>query len=232
MAITILSSNAMAGVLRVVGPRFERASGAELVIRYATTATLALEIASGASVDVALLTAAGIERLMKLGRIVGGSSAVIGRSGVGIAVRAGAARPDITTPEALTRVLREAPSVAYTTEGASGLHFVSVLRRLGLEAAVTAKARTRPGGLIAELVARGEAALAVQQIGELLAVPGVDYVGPLPPPLQEYTVFAAGIGTASQDQAAARGLIAALAAPDAAPVIAALGMEPAGRWDP
>ena len=231
MALAVLSSNGMAGVLRALGPRLERAAGEALAIRHATTAALASEIASGAAVDVALLTAAGIERLAKLGRLAAGSAVVIGRSGVGLAVRAGAQRPDIATPEALAQTLRAAAAVAYTTEGASGLHFVSVLRRLGIEADVTAKARTRPGGLIAELVVRGEATLAVQQISELLAVPGADYVGPLPPALQEYTIFAAGIGAASDKEAAARALVTALAAPDAAPVIAALGMEPAGCWE-
>ena len=193
MTIAIVSSNGMAGVLRVLGPRFEAGSGQDLAIRYATSATLMREIAAGAPFDVALLTDAAIAALVVRGWIKAGSDAAIARCGVGIAVRAGAPKPDIATPDALRQALLDAPSVAYTSEGASGIHFASVLERLGIAAAIAAKAKLQPGGLIAALVARGEAALAVQQVSELVAVAGVDLVGPLPHELQHHTVFAMGL---------------------------------------
>ncbi len=224
MTIAILSSNGMAGVLRVLGPRFTAASGQDLAIRYATSATLMREIAAGASFDVALLTDAAIAALVAQGRIRAGSDAVIARCGVGIAVRAGAPKPDIATPDALRQTLLDAPSVAYTTEGASGIHFAAVLERLGIAAAIAEKAKLQPGGLIAGLVACGEAALAVQQVSELVAVAGVDLVGPLPQELQHHTVFAVGLAMGASD--AARSFRDLIVAPETRPAIVAAGMEP------
>jgi molybdate transport system substrate-binding protein len=226
MTLAIRSSNGMAGLLRALGPCFETASGYPLAVRYATSATLAREIAAGAAFDVALLTQAAIADLVAQGRIRAGSNAVIARSVVGIAVLAGTPKPDIATPASLKQALLAASSVAYTTEGASGIHFTAVLERLGIAAEVAAKARLQPGGLVAERVVRGEAALAVQQMSELVAVAGVDIVGPLPPQLQHETVFAMGIAAATPALDAARQFCDLLAARETAPLIAAAGLLP------
>jgi len=146
---------------------------------------------------------------------------------VGVAVLAGAPKPDIGSVEALKRTLLRAASVAYTQEGASGMHFAGVIERLGIANEVKAKAVRQPGGLVGELVAAGKAEIAIQQIPELLAVPGIELVGPLPSEIQLVTVTAAGVFSGAEQAAAARSLIEFLAAPAAARVIQAKGLEPA-----
>jgi molybdate transport system substrate-binding protein len=141
-------------------------------------------------------------------------------------VRAGKPRPDIGTVEALKRALMAAKSVAYTQEGASGMHFSGVIERLGIADAVRAKAVRQPGGLIGELVAAGKAEIAIQQVPELMAVPGIDLVGPLPDDIQLVTVTCTGIISGTKQAEAARAFIDFLASPAAAQVIRAKGLEP------
>jgi molybdate transport system substrate-binding protein len=150
----------------------------------------------------------------------------LARSGIGIAVRAGAPKPDIATADALKRALLAAKSVAYTIEGASGIYFAAVLARLGIAAEVKAKAKLLTSGATAELAARGEAELAVQQISEILPVAGAELVGPLPPELQLQTVFAVGIGSQAKMPDAAAALARFLTSPEAVCVIRAKGLEP------
>jgi molybdate transport system substrate-binding protein len=142
-------------------------------------------------------------------------------------VRAGAPKPDVSSTPALKTALLAAKSIAHTTSGASGIHFSGIVKRLGIAEEIRAKAVTNQGGLIGELVARGEAELAIQQIPELLAVPGVELVGPLPQELQSISVLAAGIFTGTQRAGRAKALIDFLATPAAMRVFRAKGLEPA-----
>jgi molybdate transport system substrate-binding protein len=153
----------------------------------------------------------------------------IARSGLGLAVRKGATKPDITTVDAFKRALLAAKSVVRSKEGTSGLYFETLLTRFGIADAMRSKIILGGSGRIAELVARGEADMAVQQIPELFPVAGVDFVGPLPDELQLYTVFSAGIGAACKDESAAKALIDALIAPAAAKQFRAKGLEPIAR---
>lgn len=224
--IRLISSNGVSAVLSVLGPQFEQASGVRLVIRFDTANVLKDKILAGEAFDLAILTGPVVDELTKAGKIAVGSRADIARSGVGVAIRAGAPRPDISTLEAFKRTMLAAKSIAYTTTGASGLYFASVLERLGIADQVKPKAKLQPGGAVAELVARGEAELAVQQVSELMPVKGTEILGPLPPELQNYTVFSAGIGAAAKQAAAAKALVGFLRAPAALPAIKAKGMEP------
>jgi molybdate transport system substrate-binding protein len=226
-AIKVLSTNGVKALVEELAPRFERATGRRIVVTFASAAALTKEIEAGAMFDLAILTASAVDDLARQGRLTG-PGAGIARSGVGIAVRAGALKPDIGTVEAFRRALLAAKSVAYTTQGASGVYFGNVvIERLGIAAAIKAKARTQPGGAVGGLVARGEAELAVQQISELLPVDGIDYVGPLPPELQNWTTFTAALSPAAKEPAATKAFIDFLTAPSAVSVITAKGMEPA-----
>jgi molybdate transport system substrate-binding protein len=224
--IKVLSTNGVKAIMEELGPQFERATGHKLVVTFEVTTALKKDIEAGATFDVTILTASAIDDLVKQGKAKG-PGAAIAKSGVGVAVRAGAPKPDISTVEAFKRTLLAAKSVAYTTQGASGIYFVNVvIERLGIAAEIKAKAKTQPGGSTAETVARGEAELAIQQISELLPVEGAAYVGPFPPELQSFTAFAAALGPAAKDPEAAQSLIRFLTAPSALSIIKGKGMEP------
>jgi molybdate transport system substrate-binding protein len=182
-------------------------------------------IKNGETADLAIMGTTTLDELEKLGKIAAGSRRILSRCGVGVGVRAGAPKPDIGTVEAFKRMLLNAKSVAFTQNGASGIHFAGLIERLGIAAEVKAKAATRPGGLIAELVAAGEAEIAVQQIPEIMAVPGIELVGPLPRELQKVTVSGAGVFADSKQPEAARVLLEFLSTPAAARVMKAKGLE-------
>lgn len=223
--IQVLSTHAVEGVLRALGPSFERASGMRLVISYDPANALKRRIEDGAAFDVAIVTRPVLDELAERGKIVRARCADIARSGLGVAVRKGAAIPDIAGVDAFRRALLAARSVVRSREGTSGLYFESLLTRLGIADAMRGKIILGGSGRVAELVARGEAELAVQQIPELLPVDGVAFAGPLPDELQLHTVFSAGVGAASSAIDAAQAFIAALAAPASTTVFKAKGLE-------
>jgi molybdate transport system substrate-binding protein len=230
--VKVLSTTALTSVLQELAPQFERTTGHKLSLTFATAATLAKRIADGESADVAVLTPAAIADLTTQSKIVPGSAVALARSGIGVAVRAGAPRPDISSPEALKQALLAAKSVAYTdpaSGGASGVHFAKVLERLGIAAVVALKAKLSQGGsggLVGDLVVKGDAEIGVQQIPELMAVSGIDIVGPLPGDLQNVTRFSAGIPTNAKDPDIGKALIAFLRTPTSAAVFKAKGLEP------
>ena len=227
--IKILSTHAVQKVLSELGPLFERVSGVDLAIDYDPANALKRTIEAGTSFDVAIVTRTVIDGLALKGKVRPETCKDICRSGLGIAVRQGAAAPDIATVDAFRRSLLAARSVVCSKEGTSGLYFETLLDRLGIVDAMRGKIVLGPSGRIAELVARGDAEMAVQQIPELLPVKGVQYVGPLPGELQLYTVFAAGIGSAASDPAAAKTFIEALVTPSAVALFKAKGLEPVPR---
>ena len=226
-SLTLFTSNSTRGVLAELLPQFERTSGTRVSVSYDPALVMLKRIDAGESADLAILGQAAIDELAAKAKIVPDSRRTLARCGVGIGVRAGAPKPDISSVEALKRALLAAKSICHTTRGASGIHFSGVIERLGIADEVKAKAVRNEGGLIGELVVRGEAELAVQQIPELMAVPGIDLVGPLPQELQSISVVTAGIFTGSKEAAAARALLEFLALPSSARVFRAKGLEPA-----
>jgi molybdate transport system substrate-binding protein len=224
--IKVLSTHAVEEVLRELGPSFERASGTRLVMDYDPANALRRKIEDGAAFDVAIVTRPVIDALATRGKIIHETCCDIGRSGLGVAVRKGAPAPDVASPEALKRALLAARSVVRSREGTSGVYFEKLLTRLGIADAMAAKIILGGSGRIAELVARGEAEMAVQQIPELLPVKGVDFAGALPDELQLYTVFSAGIGAGSQVRDVAQAFIDALVVPAASALFSAKGLEP------
>jgi molybdate transport system substrate-binding protein len=195
--LVLLSTLGLVGVLREALPRF----AGTVEARYDPTAAILRRIEAGERGDAAILTGEGIEALTAAGILAAGTRVDFAASGIGIAVKAGAPHPDISTDEAFIRLLREVPSLAYSRAGASGIYFAGLLERLGLAETVNAKATIIPQGFTAERVARGEAAVAVQQISELMAVEGVEIVGPLPPGLQTRVVFAGALFSGAVSEA-------------------------------
>lgn len=227
--IKVLSTHAVQDVLREFAPAFERARQANLVIDYDPANALKRRIEDGASFDVAIVTRPVINALAAQGRIVKETATNIGRSGLGVAVRKGATKPDVSTTDTFKRALINAKSVVRSREGTSGLYFETLLGRLGIAEAMRDKMVLGGSGRIAELVARGEAELAVQQIPELLPVDGVDFAGPFPEELQLYTVFSAGVSATCAVKELARDFVDGLTAPAGASLFKAKGLEPAPR---
>lgn len=224
--IKIFASNSIRAVMAELVPQFERTSGHSISVSYDPAKVMLARIENGETADLIITGSGAIDALVKQGKVAPGSRRTLARCRVGLAVRSGAPKPDIGTVEALKRALVTAKSVAYTQEGASGMHFSGVIERLGIAGNVQAKAVRQPGGLIGELVTAGKAEIAIQQIPELMAVPGIELVGPLPAEIQLVTVTAAGIFSGTKQAEAARSFIEFLASPAAAQVIRAKGLEP------
>jgi molybdate transport system substrate-binding protein len=225
--IKVLASNGVRGTLEELAPAFERATGNKLAISFGLAAVLKRQIEAGEAFDLAILTSAGIEDLARQGKIDAASRTSIARSGVGIAVRAGAPRPDISTAEALKRALLAAKSITWAKEGASGVYFASVVEKMGIAEQVKPKLNLAASGAqVGEKIAAGEAELGALLVNEILALKGVEVAGPLPPELQSYTVFHGGVSAASKNAAAAKALIQFLTTPAAGAVFKSKGQEP------
>jgi len=180
----------------------------------------------GEAADVVILAAPALDELIKNGKVVPGSRVDLVRSSIGVAVRAGAAKPDISSVDALKRTLLEAKSIAYSAS-ASGVYLSQeMFQRLGIADQILEKCKRIANEPVGAVVARGDAEIGFQQISELLPVPGIDYLGPLPPEVQKFTVFSAGVGVGAKQPDAARALIKYLASPAAVPAIKKSGLEP------
>ena len=224
--VKVLSTHAALEVLSELGPQFERASGNTLSFSYDPANVIKRQIENGAIFDVVLITRSAIDDLTKQGKILPDTRVNLGRSGLGVAVRKGAPKPDISTVEAFKQMLLAAKSVIRSTEGNSGVYFERLMDRLGIADEMKGKVKLGPSGRVAEFVARGEVEIAVQQISELLPVVGAEFVGPFPPEVQLYTLFAVAVGTGSREPNAARALVDFLATPAAASVVKSKGLEP------
>lgn len=222
----ILATNGLKSVLVELVPEYERRTGAALTLNWGSSNALVKEIDAGAEGDLTLLTNELIDDLIGRGRIIAGSRVDLARSGIGVAVRKSAAKPDIGSPEALKRALLAATSIAHSRTGLSGIYFPTVLSRLGIADAVQSRIVMPDAGTpVGELVASGEAELGVQQISELLPVAGIEIVGPLPPALQKITTFSAGTLQGAQDRDAVAALVAFLTK-EFPPLLAEKGLEP------
>ncbi|HUD88705.1 MAG TPA: substrate-binding domain-containing protein, partial [Xanthobacteraceae bacterium] len=191
-----------------------------------TQNAIPVRLARGEPVDVLILVGYALGDLIKEGKAVADSRVDLVKSPIGIAVKSGAPKPDISSADAVKRALLAAKSVAYS-DSASGVYVsTEMFQKLGLADAMKDKARMIPATPVAEVVARGEAEIGFQQISEMLPIPGVDIVGQLPPELQKITVFSAGIASVSKEPDAGKALIKYLASPEASAAIIKSGMEP------
>jgi molybdate transport system substrate-binding protein len=222
-----LCTNGLKSVLLDLVPEFERTTGSKVVVTWGSANGLLKELETGAGGDLAILTAEAIDGLIARGKVIAGSRVDLARSGIGIAVRKGASKPDIASPDALKRALRAAKSVAHSKTGMSGIYFPTVIERLGIADEMKSKiVMPDPGTPVGEVVAKGEAEIGVQQISELLPVAGIEVVGPLPPTLQKITTFSAGLLVAAKEPETAEALVKFLAT-RAPPLLASKGLEPA-----
>jgi molybdate transport system substrate-binding protein len=205
-------------------PQFERASGYKVESLWVPSVQMMTRLKGGESVDLVILSAASLDEIRKAGLVSDRTD--LARSGIGVAVKSGARRPDISSGEAVKRAVLAAKGIAYST-GPSGIYLMGLFQRMGIAEAIKSKVKQVQGEPAGGVVARGEAEIAFQQVSELLPVPGIDLVGPLPADIQQITVFSAGLHVAAKQPDAARALVKFLTAPAAAPVIRKKGMEPA-----
>lgn len=228
--IKVLVAIGIKEVFEELIPMFERASGHKLVVSYATLGAAVKQVQDGEVADVVVIPRPGIDTLSKGGKIAKSSISTVAKSGIGLAVRKGAPKPDISTPDALKEALLTAKSITYANPahgGASGVHFAKVLERLGIVDQMQAKTVFLPkAGPVAALVVEGRAEIAIQQLQELAADPGVEIVGPLPGDLQLTIVFSGAIIASSKVTEAAQALLNFTRTPEATRVIKAKGLEP------
>jgi molybdate transport system substrate-binding protein len=227
--LTVLTSQGVVSAVRDLAPAFEKASGHKVIVSFEAGSSLMNKINANAPADLVTHYPSAIEDFIKQGKVLAGTRADFARGGVGLAVKAGAPKPDIGTPDAFKRAMLAARSVAYSRAGASGLYMAKLMERLGIAEEMRPKTKLVDGVPVAEIVAKGEAELGLQQINVLLPVAGVDYVGPLPGDLQDYVEFAAGVLTVSKEPDAAKTLARFMSSAEAGPLIRKSGMEPALR---
>jgi len=224
--IRVISGNGARGAITELCGQFERASGHKVSLAFAVNPEAKRRIEAGEAFDVAILNPPVLDELIGRARIDRTTRTVLGRSGIGVAAREGAPKPDISSVDAFKRTLRSANSVAYPGEGASGKYFVSLVEKLGMAEEMKAKLKPMPAEYNVEAVARGEADLVVAVASRISGVPGVQFVGRIPAELQTWIGFTAGVATSAKEPHAARAMLRFFATPAAASVLRAANVEP------
>ncbi|GKQ49213.1 substrate-binding domain-containing protein [Bradyrhizobium sp. Ce-3] len=225
-SVRVLSTLALKGAVARLAAAYQAASGVAIDADFAPTLALLKRLRDGEKADLLILTREGLDEMIAEGRVVQESAVDLARSYVGVAVKEGAAHPDIASEAALRAALLGARAVAYSRLGASGILFAQLIARLGIVEAINARAVIIPMGFTAEKLVSGEADLAIQQISELKQVDGIEVVGPIPLNLQTPAVFSAGRMATSHRAAAADHLLRYLSSADVAPVLRETGLEP------
>jgi len=225
--LKIFSTRAIATLLEKVGPQFETQTGYRLNVTTDIAIRMVRRIRDGEPFDFLVAAPGQMDALIREGQIIPDTRTDLTRSGIGVEVRAGAPKPDISSVDAFRRALLDAKSIAYLEEGQSGVYIAGVLERLGIAEAIKPKVTRPETDIVSQLVAKGEIELGIVVITQILTTPGVDLAGPLPAEVQSYITFMGGVSTGSRHARAARDLIQFLKSPAALPVIKALGMEPA-----
>jgi molybdate transport system substrate-binding protein len=213
--VRVISAGAVKSIVTDLAPAYEKETGNKVVMEFGPMGFVRQKLASEPA-DVVIMSDTVLDDTIAKGGVVAGSRTDIWRTGMGVGVREGAPRPDISTVDAFRRALLEAKSIVYVdpASGAtSGTHFAAVLQKLGIADAVKPKTKLVPGGYPAELVAKGEVELVVHQISEIVPVKGVTLVGPLPKEIQKVTIYSAGVAAKSTNAELARGLVAFLNRP-------------------
>jgi molybdate transport system substrate-binding protein len=225
--IKILSANALKEPLLALIQPFEKVSGHKVTPLWGGTEGIAKQIADGQVVDLVIIAGPNIDRLIASGKLAAGSRTDFAKSGVGIAVRSGLPKPNVSTVEGVKAAVLAAGSVAYST-GPSGFYIVEMLKGMGVSEQIKDKIKQPPSGAqVGELIAKGEADLGFQQVSELMHVKGIDYLGPLPAAIQNVTVYSSGLHAAAPAPDAAKALVAFLTGAEAAPILAKVGLETA-----
>jgi molybdate transport system substrate-binding protein len=227
--LKLLTAGAFKATAMELLPEYEKASGNKVTVETETVGALMKRIEAGESFDVVVMTPETVDKLAGEGKVISGSRTNLARVGVGVMVKAGASKPDISTVEAFKKALLDAKSVSFidpASGGSSGIYVAKLIERFGIGDQVKPKEKLKQGGSVADYVESGEAELGIQQISEILPHPGVALVGPLPKDIQNYTVYAAGIGAGTQNGDAAKALIASLVGPSAQTLFKSKGMEP------
>jgi len=226
--IKILTTGAFKQVVVALVPEFEKATGHKVVVDNGTVGQLTQRVENGEAFDVLVLSPRGIENFIKKGRIVAGTSANLAKVGVGVMVKVDAPKPNIDSVEAFKQALLNAKSVAYidpASGGSSGIYVSGLLDKLGIAEQIKPKAKLKNGGHVSDLIVSGEAEIGIHQISEIVSQKGVTLVGPLPAAIQNYTVYAVGLGSGTSHTDAAKAFIKVLTGPSAAPVLKLTGME-------
>ncbi len=229
--IRVMTSGGFTAPYNELIPEYERATQNKIVTAYGASMgnapdSIPMRLQRGEPVDVVILAATALDELIKQGKVVAGSRVDLVRSSIGMAVRAGALKPDISSVEALKRTLLQAKSIAYSASTSGVYLSTELFPRLGIADQIMGKSKRIESERVGTVVARGDAEIGFQQISELLPIPGIDYVGPLPAEVQKVTVFSAGVAVGAKEPDAARKLIKFLASPAAAPAITKSGLEP------
>jgi molybdate transport system substrate-binding protein len=225
--IKVMATAGVQEVYNELAPQFEKASGHKIVTTWAGTVDVLKKMRAGESYDLVLVATDALKELAKEGKFAPGNITALAKSGIGVAVPAGAKKPDISSGDALKKTLLASKSIAYST-GPSGVYVGQLLQRWGIADELKPKIRiVPPGSLVGEVVARGEAEIGFQQTQEFLSVKNVQYIGPLPADVQVITEFSGGIPSSSKEAEAARALVKFLTTPAAAQVIRSKGMDPA-----
>jgi len=224
--LNVVAPKAVKEAVTEIAARFEAATGHRVIFAWGGSEAIAKRIADGEVFDVVVNTSPGVDRMMADGRLAVGSKTDFCRSGVAVAVRMSVSPPDISNGAALKAALLNAPTIAISS-GASGRYLEQLFQKLGVAEQIRHKIRQPPSGAqISEMLARGDAELGFQQVTELMHAPGVQFLGPLPPELQNYTIWAAGWHTQALQPDAARAFVRALGAADSAVAIRRAGMDP------
>ena len=224
--IKVFATRSIVTVLDKIGPEFERTTGHRLNVTTDIAITMVRRINAGEPFDFLVAAPGHIDGLIKDGKIIAETRTNLTRSGIGVQVRAGAPKPDVSTVEAFKRALLNAKSIAYLKEGQSGVYLAGLIKRLGIAEAIKSKVTRPERDIVSELVAKGEVDLGMVVITQILTTPGVELVGPLPPEIQSYITFTAGVSANSKAPDAAKALMKFLTGPTAIPVIKSQGMEP------
>ena len=227
-SLKLIASTGMNAVLQELLPLYEAQVNRPVSVSYDSSTLILERLESGETADAIVLTRDALEALAQRGIVIAKSLTNLAKSGVGIIVRSGAQHPDIASEVSFRKTLELAKSIAHTTAGASGIYFMNLLEQLDIRDVVKAKAITQPGGRIAGLVSSGKAEIGVQLESELVGMPGVEYVGPLPAALQMEIIFSAGIFSSSAKAALAEELIQFLCKPEYAVVYRKNGMASFG----
>jgi len=228
--LKVLSAGAFKQVVLALVPDFEKQTGHRVTVDNDTAGGLQKRIEGGEAFDVAVITPGVVDDLIAKGKIAAASRINLASVGVGVVVKEGAPKPDVSTVDAFKRALLAAKSVAYidpASGGSSGIYIDKLLERLGIADQIRPKATLKKGGHVADLIVSGEAELGLHQISEIVPVKGASLVGPLPKEIQNTTIYAAGLGASAKNKDAAEALIKAFSSPAAAAVLKSKGMEPA-----
>jgi molybdate transport system substrate-binding protein len=226
--IKVLSTQATEQSYRELVPQFEKATGHKVTTIFTGTLDADKRIAAGEQHDLLIMSQSSIDQHVKGGKVVQGSRVDLARSGVAVGVKAGAPKPDISSVDALKRTILNAKSIGYST-GPSGNYVISLFERLGVAEQVKPKLKqTATGVFVGSIIASGEVEIGFQQVSELSQYEGVDYVGPLPAEVQNYTTFSSGILSNAKEAEAARALVRYITSPQAGVVYRKRGMEPGG----